>query len=381
MKNATTLPDRRLVLLTLLLVGLGMIMVYASSSYRASMAGVTEFSFAARQTLRALIGLGVMFLLAWIPYRVSCRFALIALPAAVLMLLITVVGTSFTRSSYGITRWLHIFGVIVQPVELVKLGLALGLPYWIDRHPEVTREGKAFLRMATVPGIVILLLALQPNFGSAMALALLCLCLFWLGGVKARWIFLLLLAGAVLCWLAYAHVGKVHERVAAWMDLLLRGGHDGRFGYQSYQALVGLGSGGWRGVGPGMSTMKYLFLPASHTDFIFAILGEELGFVGAGGLIIILFFWFARALKVARNAPDGLAYLVTLSIGAMVLCYAVLNLAVVVGLMPVTGLPLPFLSYGGSALITNLAGVGVLLSVTRHLRRRRAPNDRWRKRA
>jgi cell division protein FtsW len=125
--------------------------------------------------------------------------------------------------------------------------------------------------------------------------------------------------------------------------------------------------------------MKYLYLPAGHTDFIFAILGEELGFLGASALVVLLFLFFARVLKVARRAPDGLAYLLSLGIGSMILCYAVLNLSVVVGLMPVTGLPLPFLSFGGSALVTNMAGVGVLLSITRHLHRRRAPSDRWRR--
>jgi len=378
MKNSAILPDRRLILLTVSLVGLGMILVYDSSSYRASMVGISEFGFAARQTFRAIIGLSVMFMVAWLPYRMVCRFALYALPATIVLLLLTVLGTSFTRSASGITRWFTIFGVVVQPVELVKLSLALGLPFWIDRHPEVTTDGRAFLKMAAVPAVAVLLLARQPNFGSALALSLLCLSLFWLGGVRARWLFLMVLAGAIACWLAYIHVDKVHERVIAWIDLLLRGQHHSSYGYQSYQALVSLGSGGWHGVGPGMSTMKYLFLPASHTDFIYAILGEEFGFIGAGGLIVILFFWFARMLKIARNAPDGLAYLATLGVGAMIISYASLNLAVVVGLMPVTGLPLPFLSYGGSALITNLAGVGVILSITRSLRRRRSPNDRWR---
>ncbi len=378
MKHAVLLPDRRLILLTLLLVGLGMILVYDSSSYRASLTGMSEFGFAARQTLRAVIGLGMMFLVAWLPYRLVSGFALAALPFALLLLLLTVVGTSFTASASGITRWLKIFGVVVQPVELVKLSLALGLPCWIDRHPEVATDGRAFLKMASLPFLAVLLLAMQPNFGSALALSLMCLSVFWLGGVKARWLFLIVMGGVLACWLATTHVGKVHERVVAWLDLLLRGEHHSSYGYQSYQALVGLGSGGIRGVGPGMSTMKYLFLPASHTDFIYAILGEEFGFLGAGGLIVILFFWFARMLKIARNAPDGLAYLVTVGVGAMIISYAVLNLAVVVGLMPVTGLPLPFLSYGGSALITNLVGVGAVLSVTRSLRRRRSPHDRWR---
>ncbi len=378
MRNATVLPDRRLILLTLLLVGLGMILVYDSSSYWASVNRSSEFGIAARQTVRAAIGLAVMFIVAWLPYRAVCRFAWYALPVTVFMLLLTVIGTSFTTSASGITRWFKIFGLVVQPVELVKLALALGLPYWIDLHPEVTSDRRAFAKMAALPALAVALLAMQPNFGSALALSLLCLSLFWLGGVKARWLFVIVLAAALAAWFAYAHVGKVHERVIAWLDLLLRGEHGSAYGYQSYQALVGLGSGGLHGVGPGMSTMKYLFLPASHTDFIYAILGEEFGFLGAGGLVAILFFWFARMLKVARRAPDGLAYLATLGVGSMIISYAILNLAVVVGLMPVTGLPLPFVSYGGSALVTNLAGVGVILSITRRLRRRRSPNDRWR---
>jgi cell division protein FtsW len=319
-----------------------------------------------------------MFAIAWLPYRFSCRVALYSLPFSIALLLVTVIGGEFVASSYDIGRWIRAFGVVLQPVELAKVGLALALPYWIDLHPEVTTDLRSFLKMLAVPGIVILLLALQPNFGSALALSLLCLSIFWIAGVRARWIFLMLLAGALLCYLAYLHVGKIHERVDAWLQILFQSSQSNQYGYQSYQALVGLGSGGLRGVGPGMSTMKYLFLPASHTDFIFAILGEELGFIGTGGLLAALFFWFARTLKLARNAPDGLAYLVTLSIGAMILCYAILNLAVVVGLMPVTGLPLPFVSYGGSALITNLAGVGVLLSVSRTLGRQHNPNARWR---
>ncbi len=373
------LPDRRLVILTMGLVGLGMIMIYASSAYRSVSAGGTEFAFVARQVIRALIGLGAMFTIAWLPYRFSCRVALFSLPFSIGLLLATVIGGQYVSESHGIGRWISAFGVVLQPVELAKVGLALAIPYWIDLHPEVTTDGRSFVKMAAVPAVVILLLVLQPNFGSAIALSVLCLCIFWIAGVRARWIVLMLLAGALLCWLAYTHVGKVHERVDAWLQIFFHASHDNEYGYQSYQALVGLGSGGLRGVGPGMSTMKYLFLPAGHTDFIFAILGEELGIIGSGGLVAVLFLWFARTLKVARNAPDGLAYLVTLSIGAMILCYAILNLSVVVGLMPVTGLPLPFVSYGGSALITNLAGVGVLLSVTRSLHRRRNPHDRWRK--
>ena len=237
MNLPAALPDRRLSLITLLLVGLGIIMVYASSTYRATLGDATEFSLAARQTQRALVGLVVLGVAAALPYRLSARLALYGLPVAMGLLLLTVLGGAGVLGRHGINRWVHIAGVVVQPVEMAKLCLALALPWWIDRHPEVCTRPREFFRMAAVPGLVVVLLALQPNFGSALALSLLTLSIFWLGGVSARFLSTLLAGGVMLCWLAYLHVNKVHERVDAWWSLLAHGRADGDYGYQSFQAL------------------------------------------------------------------------------------------------------------------------------------------------
>jgi cell division protein FtsW len=314
-----------------------------------------------------------------VPYRISCRVALAGLPFAFGLLLLTMVG-EVARENADIGRWLpFLFGTTMQPVDLVKLCLALALPYWIDTHPESTQKFRGgFLTLLLAPGLAVLVLALQPNFGSALALGMMCLSIFWLAGVKKRYLFTLSVVAGLLCWLGYLHVGKVHERVLAWLAVLLREqGQHSAYAYQSFQALVGLGSGGLTGVGPGASTMKFLFLPEGHTDFIFAILGEELGFLGAGTLVVLLGLWLARAMKIAYRSADGLAYLVALGVGAMIFSYAAINLAMVVALMPVAGLPLPFLSYGGSALVTNMVAVGVLLNVSRTVQGQRRPADRW----
>lgn len=371
--------DRRLTIFTLLLMGLGLFSVFGASTYDATVNGDPELSLVLRHLVRGGLALAACAVMSLVPYRLACRLALIGLVPVVGMLALTVIGGKLVRSAHDIGRWIEIFGVVVQPVELAKLALALAIPYWLDSHPESRVQFRGgFLTLLMIPAPVLLLLALQPNFGSALALGAMCGLLFFFGGVRLR--YLTTLGGVVagLCWLGYSHVGKLKYRVDAWLELLLGGGSEGTaVAYQSWQALVGIGSGGLTGVGPGASTMKYRFLPEGHTDFIFAIFSEELGFVGAAFLLVVLGLWLARAMKIAWRAPDGLAYLAALGIGTMVFTYATINLCMVVGLLPVAGLPLPFMSYGGSALITNMAGVGVLLNISRRQRRGRRPNDRW----
>lgn len=379
MSAVRTAVDRRLGFFTVALVGLGLLAVYGASSYDATVQGKPEMSVFFNHLARVLAAVTCGAIAMAVPYRFSCRVGMYAFPFALALLMLTVVSEVALENA-GIARWLpFLFGTTLQPVDLVKLCLALALPYWIDTHPESTQKLKGgFLTLLAGPALAVLLLALQPNFGSALALGVMCLGIFWLAGVKHRYLFTLVALAALLCWLGYLHVDKLHERVLAWLGVLLQEQHEhSEFAYQSYQALVGLGSGGLTGVGPGASTMKFLFLPEGHTDFIFAILGEELGFLGAGALVVLLGLWLARAMKIAYRSADGLAYLVALSVGVMIFSYAAINLAMVVALMPVAGLPLPFLSYGGSALVTNMVAVGVLLNVSRTVQGRRRPADRW----
>ena len=184
-------------------------------------------------------------------------------------------------------------------------------------------------------------------------------------------------AAVAMGWLAYAHSSKVHARVSTWLALLLEGRSVGDMAWQPWQALVALGSGEVAGEGVGRSTMKFAFLPECDTDFVFAILGEEMGFVGAAAVIVLFGLWYGRVLKIAYRSTDGLAYLLALALGSMIFVYALLNLFMVTALMPVAGLPLPFLSRGGSALVTNMAGLGVLLNIVRTAQRKRSASDRW----
>ncbi len=371
--------DRRLLLFLSMLVGLGLIAVYGASSYDALVNGSGSEMGVFMGHLNK-VGLAVLAFLVMlvVPYRVSCRLALYAYPVTVVLLLLTVVG-ELGIGNANVFRWLpFIGGTTLQPVELTKLCLALGIPYWIDRHPESTQKLRGgFLTLFSIPLVAMLVLAAQPNFGSILALGLMCMCIFWLAGTRASYLSTLVLSGAFFGLMGYQHVGKIHERVNAWWAVLRNNEVVSDYGYQSYQALVGLGAGGLHGVGPGESTMKFLFLPASHTDFILAILGEELGFLGAGALLLVIGLLLARTMKIAYHSEDGLAYLACLGVTSMIFSYTIVNVAMVVSLMPVAGLPLPFVSYGGWALMTNMAAMGVVVNVSRTLRERRGPADRW----
>jgi len=376
--HALPIPDRRLLFFTVTLLGLGLVSVYGASSYEATLRGQAGWSVAINHAIRAGIGLAICFFVSLVPYRTSCRLAfLIGLPISIILLSVTVIGGAFVAESAGIGRWLRIANVSVQPVDLAKLTLVLGLPYWLVKHPESTARLRGGLdRVLLIIGVILILLALQPNFGSVLALSLLSLCILFLGGARLRHLFLLGLSAAGFAWLAHAHVPKLQTRIADWLIVLLERDPSGT-SMQSLRALTALGSGGLFGEGIGRSTMQLRFLPESDTDFVFAILGEEMGFAGAALVVILFALWTARALKIAVRSEEPMAQLVAYSVGAMVFVYAALNLMMVTALMPVAGLPLPFVSRGGSALVTNMAACGVLLNVARTAGLRRGLQERW----
>ncbi|HEX9640668.1 MAG TPA: FtsW/RodA/SpoVE family cell cycle protein [Candidatus Krumholzibacteria bacterium] len=372
------LPDRRLVVFTLALLGLGLVGVYGASSYEATRLGLPGWSIALNHATRVGIGLAACALLSVVPYRTTCRLALlVGVPASLSLMALTVVGGTHVAESAGIGRWLRIFNLSVQPVDLAKLSLVLALPYWMHKHPELRTRMRGGLSRVLLPlGLLLLLLALQPNFGSALALSLLSFCIFYLGGVRLRYLSFFALLGTGGTWLAHAHVGKLQTRVADWIAVLTNGDAGGTM-MQSVRALTAIGSGGMFGEGVGRSTMQLRFLPESDTDFVFAILSEEMGFIGAAALVLLFAFWVARATKIALRCRDDLAQLVAFAIAAMIAIYASLNLLMVTAMIPVAGLPLPFVSRGGSALVTNMAACGVLLNIARCACKSPRVADRW----
>jgi cell division protein FtsW (lipid II flippase) len=263
----------------------------------------------------------------------------------------------------------------VQPLELAKIAVVVYLAANLARHaagPPPSRS--AMLRVLVLgPGAMILLLVLQPNYGNALVIGVTTLALLCGAGLPWR-----LLAGGVgvvggATVAGYFVVSKLNTRIDAW----LRGVLQEDYVYQVKQSLIGLGAGGWHGSGLGNSHNKFAFLPESHTDFVFSILGEELGLAGtlAAVTLFVVFAW--RGVGIAERAADPFGRLAALGITVLIFTYAAANMAMTIGVFPVMGVPLPFVSYGGSALVTNLAAVGILLSIDRRGRAHRDWRRRW----
>ena len=369
--------DRRVVVLTLLLLAFGSAMVHGATAYGQGAHDPASYGALPSHLQRVGIALVVCAIAAQIHYRRAAQLATLGVFVSI-GLLGLVVFSQHAVGNAGIFRWLSVFGFVFQPVEVAKVSLVLALPAWIDRDPARLRRGPRELLVIVAPVLAVgVLLLLQPNFASALALGLICLVVLWVGGAPSRWIGGVLgLAGAA-AWFGFTHIDKLAGRAEAWRRLLFHESFDMGMGYQPYQALMSLGNGGLFGARAGESLARYEFIPDSHTDFVFAVAGEQLGFFGVFLVLIGYAALLARILKIARGVRDGQAYLMAVSIAVMIGVYATLNLAMVCGLIPVMGLPLPFVSWGGSAMITNMAAIGVLLTISRGARAPRRASARW----
>ena len=355
--------DRTLLLLPLALNAIGVVMVYSSSA----ILGITRYQnpdyFFVRQLFRALLGVIVMLWCARLRLRVLETLAPWMMGGAALLLAVVVVAG---HVSNGATRWLKLGLFTLQPTDLARLGAVVFLAWWLKRHPPGEED---FWRGVAAPlgmvaGLAGLIL-LQPNLSSASLLMITALAMTFLAGARLQHLLIPLGAGGLAALGALVTHPYQMKRVASFGTRLVSGSLDPRgAGWQLDQSLIAIGSGGWFGRGLGGGHQKYLFLPEAHTDFIFSILAEELGFLGATALIVFLAYYLWRAMRASARASDPFAYLLAAGLTLQIGLYALVNLAVATGLAPTTGLPLPFVSYGGSALLANLAAAGVLYRVS-----------------
>lgn len=341
---------------SLVLVGLGIVMVYSSSSVLAKARYGNSSFFLERQLIRAGIGLVVMFVLSRVPTPWLAKAARGVLAMAlILLILVLVVGVGPAE------RWLRLplvaAGFSFQPSEFAKLALVLYLAdVLVRREGEMGDFKKGLLPRLLVVGLVMALIVFQPNLGTGLAVGIIAAILLWVGGARLRHLLGVGMALLPLVLVSLLSFGHQMKRLREFID----GGN-----YQVEQSLVALGSGGWLGVGLGNSLQKQQFLPEPHTDFAFALVGEELGLVGTLGVMTLFAFFAFQGMRIAFRAATYHGFLLATGITAMISVYALLNVGVVTGLLPTTGLPLPFISYGGSSLLWNLAGVGILLGVAR----------------
>ena len=356
-------PDLGLFVGMLVLVGFGTIMVYSSSAFYAWATSEfgSEFFFLKRHLIRLGVGLCAMVVAERLDYRFWSKIAKPLMGMCMLLLVaVLIVGSG---RSHGANRWLRISFVSVQPSELMKVCLVIYLASYMASGRETMKHfRRGLLPPLVVLGVIAVLVIKQPNFGTAAALLLIGFLMLYIGGSRLHYLLGAGIAGAIAIGLIAYTIPYAHHRIMGFIGTA-SGGINGN--YQLRQSLLGMGSGGLFGAGLGGGRMKLLFLPEPHTDFIFAVVAEELGFIGAIVLMSTFLFVLLRGAQIALTAPDDFGMFLAAGLTISIFTYVLLHIAVVVGAVPTTGLPLPFLSFGGSALFANLVSVGILLNISK----------------
>ncbi|HZK66226.1 MAG TPA: putative lipid II flippase FtsW [Chloroflexota bacterium] len=358
-------PDLLLLGVSLVLLVLGVEMVYSASFVVAQQEFNDATYFLSKQVMWAVIGFVALVVLMTLDYHVLEKVALLLMLATVAaMLLVLVPGMGV--ASYGATRWLKLPGPLppIQPSEFAKLALIIYMSHWLARKGARVREFTyGLIPFATILVAVTGLIMLQPDMGTSLVVVGTAACIFFAAGANL-FHFVIASAGGVA---AFAYLvmseGYRSERLLAFRDPWA---DPQNTGWQTIQTLIALGSGGTTGLGLDASRQKFYWVPNAHTDAIFAIIGEELGLLGTAGVILLFVLFAWRGFHIAFRAPDAFGRLLATGVTCMVLVQAVMNMAVVTNTVPYTGITLPFVSFGGSSLLVCMAGVGVLLSVSRH---------------
>lgn len=353
--------DHLLLYATLGLVLLGLTSVFTSSTVMAMAQFQDPYYFVKRQVFYALLGLALLYIASRIPYQYWKPLVYpILLLSLISLILVFVPGIG--AKVRGAARWLKLGPLTLQPSEFAKLALVIFLAYSLARKQEKMKYfAIGFLPHMLVAGIFILLILKEPDFGTAVTLALITFIMLLVGGTRVTYIFFASLAGLVLGTLAVLRDPKKFARILSFLDPWK---HGQDVGYQLKQSLLAIGSGGLIGVGPGQSRAKLFYLPDAHTDFILAIYSEEFGLVGVLLLLALFTLVTIRGLRLSLRAPDAFGSYLALGLTLIISLQAAINMGVVTGILPTKGLSLPFLSYGGSNLLTNLLAVGILLNIS-----------------
>ncbi len=345
------------------LTAIGVVMVYSASSVRAYISTLDPGAQAVQQAIWAVLGLAAMYVASRADFRLL-RHVAIPVYVVTLVLLAVVLVPGIGTQVAGSRRWLVLPGVGgFQPAELAKLAICLYLAHWLDRRGTQVRGLRGGLlpfALLVAPGF--LLIGLEPDLGTAVVFVLASVSIFFMAG--ANLVYLSAISGAVgaAAYLMVMSTPYQLQRVQSFFDPFR---DPLKSGYNAVQALMALALGGVTGLGLGASRSKYLYLPAPSTDFIFAIIGEEWGLIGTLTVLALFMVIAYQGYRIAIHAPDTFSGLLAAGITTWLVAQAVINMMVVSALMPVTGIPLPFISYGGSALTINLVAVGILLSISR----------------
>ncbi len=343
------------------LLGLGIVMVYSASAVRAAHEQGSADHFLIRQSIYAGLGLVAMIAGAHIDYRIYRRFAwpLLGVTLVALFLCQTPLG----RTINGASRWIGIGPITVQPGEVAKLALVIWLSYSLaKKKSKIKTFSVGFLPHLLVPGFVIILCLLQPDFGTSVVVALMTFALLFVAGAKLGYMMLATIVAAPIAYLLVTGSEYRLKRILAFLDPISDRYGDG---YQLTQSLFGFAAGKLTGAGIGDGRQKLMFLPEAHNDFIASIIAEEMGVIGIWLVLFLFAVFMARGAVIAMRSRDDFGTFCAFGITVLIGTQALANMGVAMGLLPTKGLNLPFVSYGGSALVISLFSVGILLSISR----------------
>lgn len=353
--------DTTLLLVTVTLTCIGVVMVYSSSAIMAAEKFNDGFYFLKRQLVYTLIGFAMMAAVTYFKYENWRKIAVLSLLGSIVLLSLVFIPGLGVRVG-GAMRWLRLPGLTLQPAELVKLALVLYLAHSLTRKKEKVRSlTKGYLPYMIVLAVLLGILLLQPDLGSAMIIAGVALSMLIVAGV--RWLYILptVLMSLPVLYFLVMQVDYRRRRIMAFLDPW-----DDPFdtGFQIIQSLVAFGKGGVLGQGLGIGGQKLFYLPEAHTDFIFSVIGEELGLVGVIVVAALFLMVVMRGIRIALQCQDPFGRNLAFGLSVLLGLEAFVNLSVCMGLLPTKGLALPFISYGGTSLVACLIAVGILLNIS-----------------
>ncbi len=356
-------PDYILAVITFVLVIFGFIMIFSASSVISYTNTGTPYYFLWRQAISLVIGIAVWIACYLIDYHFWKNLALPLLILTIILLIAIFIPGLRVCTESEVCRWVRIGPISLQPAEIAKLTFILYLAAWLEKRGEYVRDFiHGFLPFVIVLGIITFLIMSEPDLGTMSVIVMTGISMFFVAGASLPYLAVGGIFGCGILWFLIKTAPYRMERLMVFLD---PSKDTQGIGYHINQALLAIGSGGILGLGFGQSRQKYNYLPHAEGDSIFAIIAEELGFIRTSLMIILFMILAWRGFKIARKAPDIFGRLVACGITSLLVFQALINISAMIGLLPLTGIPLPFISHGGTSLVISLAGIGILLNISR----------------
>jgi cell division protein FtsW len=363
-KDSTGHIDLPLLITVVILVAFGLVMVFSASSVAASQKYGDAFFFLKRQVMWLVIGFIALIIAQRIEYTFWHKVSFLMVIASFLMLVLVLIpGIGVTVA--GARRWFRLSFIGFQPSEFAKLSLIIYTASWIDRKQSKIQKDifLVYLPKLVMIGMILLLILKEPDLGTTVLLSSTLICMHFVGGLRLKYLIALFLTALPALYYAIFSSGYRRRRIFAFLNPWE---HAQSSGYQIIQSLLAVGSGGITGVGIGASKLKLLYLPEAHTDFIYPIIAEELGIIGALGVIGLFAYFCYRGIKISIYSRDYFGKLLAFGLTMLIVFQSIINIGVTIGMLPTKGMPLPFISFGGSSLVILLFSVGIILNISKH---------------